>query len=148
MTTQLLQALPRPSARQCLRAALATLFLLGSAGLAQAQVTVNQILFPASVGRTLDMTVSVDYTRLSAAAATITIGIPSQLSINPPSPPAGCTVVAGPTLSCDVPAGLAGDNGVITFQLRGAVLGNFTLLAVGPGAGNTASNNGTVRSSA
>ena len=120
-----------------------------SAGSAFAQVAVNQILFPVNVGRTLDVTVTIDYTRTSAAAAVIQTVIPPQLSFNPPALPAGCvsTLVGGnPAIECTVPAGGAGAAGSLTFQVRGATLGSFSLSAVGTG-GSTASNTGTVRSS-
>ncbi|WP_088278553.1 SdrD B-like domain-containing protein, partial [Ideonella sp. A 288] len=121
------------------------LLLAGGAGSASAQVTVNQILFPSNIGRTLDAVVTIDYTRTNAAAATISTVIPPQLSVNPPAPPAGCSVV-GSAVDCVVPAGAAGDSGTLTFQVRGATLGAFSLVATGTG-GSNASNTGTVRSS-
>ncbi|MFO1326127.1 MAG: SdrD B-like domain-containing protein [Rubrivivax sp.] len=132
--------------RSALRLVLA--LLLPVAG-AQAQVAVNQILFPSNVGRLLDVSVAIDWTRTSGAAAVIQTVIPPQLSIEPPALPAGCvsTVVAGsPAVDCTVPAGAAGASGTLTFQVRGAALGSFSLVATGTG-GSSASNTGTVRSS-
>ncbi len=116
---------------------------------AQAQVTVNQILFPVNIGRTLDATVTVDYTRTTAAPAVIQTIIPSQLGVNPPLPPANCSIVAvgaDTAVECTVPPGGAGSSGTLTFDVRGMVLGAFSLVAVGTG-GSTAGNTGTVRSS-
>lgn len=119
------------------------------AGTAGAQVTVNQILFPVNIGRTLDATVTIDYIRTTGAAATITTVIPAQLAVAPPAPPAGCTAITqagSPAIECTVPPGVAGDAGSLTFPVRGATLGSFSLVAVATG-GSSASNTGTVRSS-
>ena len=59
-----------------LRFALLLLALGVSGGGAVAQVAVNQILFPVNIGRTLDATVSIDFTRTSAAPAVIRTPIP------------------------------------------------------------------------
>ena len=110
------------------RAVARSALLLWGIGLAAttalAQVSVNQVLFPSNIGRTLDATVSIDYTRTSAAAATISVAIPPQLSANPPAPPAGCVAVGSPAmqLDCSVPAGSTGSGGTITFDVRGATL--------------------------
>jgi hypothetical protein len=126
---------------------LALLLCLGlSGGAAVAQVAVNQILFPVNIGRTLDATVSIDYTRTSAALAVIRTPIPAQLGVDPPAPPAGCTVLAGPIVECTVPAGASGSSGSLSFPVRGSTLGSFSLVATATG-GSSASNTGTVRSS-
>jgi uncharacterized repeat protein (TIGR01451 family) len=135
--------------RRLLSHGLTTLLLGIGAGPALAQVTVNQILFPPNIGRTLDATVTIDYVRTSSAAAVITTVIPPQLSVNPPAPPAGCTITAvgpDPAVQCTVPAGVAADAGNLTFQVRGQTLGAFSLVATGTG-GSSANNPGTVRSS-
>ena len=140
--------LSRPTAFD-LRTALRLVGLLAvftGAAPAVAQVAVNQILFPANIGRTLDATVSIDFTRTSAAPAVIRTPIPAQLGVNPPAPPAGCTVTAGPVMECAVPAGAAGSSGSLSFPVRGSVLGSFSLVATATG-GSIASNTGTVRSS-
>ncbi|MFT3818485.1 MAG: SdrD B-like domain-containing protein [Rubrivivax sp.] len=120
-----------------------------AAGSAWGQVAVNQILFPVNIGRTLDATVDVDYTRTSAAAAVVQVPIPPQLGIAPPALPAGCTAIVlggNPAVECTVPPGGAGDAGTLSFQVRGTTLGSFSLVATGTG-GSSASNTGTVRSS-
>jgi uncharacterized repeat protein (TIGR01451 family) len=125
------------------------LLLTLAAGAAFGQVTVNQILFPVNIGRTLDSAVTIDYIRTAATAATITTVIPAQLAVDPPAPPAGCsitTVGGSPAVACTVPAGLAGDTGSLGFTVRGATLGSFSLVATATG-GSSASNTGTVRSS-
>jgi len=136
------------AARPVRRLAFLAAWLL-AAGSAWGQVAVNQILFPVNIGRTLDVTVDIDYTRTSAAAAVIQVAIPPQLGVQPPALPAGCTaiVLAGnPGVECTVPAGGAGTSGTLSFQVRGTTLGSFSLVATGTG-GSSASNTGTVRSS-
>jgi uncharacterized repeat protein (TIGR01451 family) len=137
--------LPRPVRRLAIVAA----WLLASAGSAWGQVAVNQILFPVNIGRTLDATVDIDYTRTSAAAAVIQVPIPPQLGIQPPALPGGCSAIVlggNPAVECTVPAGGAGAAGTLSFQVRGTTLGSFSLVATGTG-GSSASNTGTVRSS-
>ena len=68
-------ALLRRPARPVRRLAIVAAWLLAGAGSAWGQVAVNQILFPVNIGRTLDATVDIDYTRTSAAAAVIQVAI-------------------------------------------------------------------------
>jgi hypothetical protein len=51
---------------------------------AEANVIVNSISVPSSVGRGLDANVDIVWTRINTAAATITTPIPTQLTVNPP----------------------------------------------------------------
>ncbi|MEN9631194.1 MAG: hypothetical protein RJA10_4422, partial [Pseudomonadota bacterium] len=137
---------PRSLTRMARHAAgVLALAALGSPS-AWAQVAVNQVLFPVNIARTLDTTVSIEFTRTSAAPAVIRTPIPSQLSVDPPAPPAGCTVQAGPVMECTVPAGASGSSGTLSFPVRGTNLGSFSLVATATG-GSSASNTGTVRSS-
>ena len=125
---------------------LLALCLLGS-GLAQANVTVNDVTTLTTIGRGQDVNVNIGWTRLDAnPGQTITVPLPAAFTIAPPAVPAGCTLIAGPAVECNVPAGVAADTGTITFQVRGAALGGFNLTATGTG-GSNASVSGTVVSS-
>ena len=122
---------------------LVPLLLSISAG-AQANVTVNSITVPSSVGRGLDVNVDIVWTRINTAAATITTPIPAQLTVNPPTPPAGCTVIAGPSVQCTVPGGQPGSSGTISFQVRGQTIGGFNLVATGTGGSNASISSSVV----
>jgi uncharacterized repeat protein (TIGR01451 family) len=115
---------------------------------AWAQVTVNEIVFPANIGRGLDATVSINYIRTTAAAATISVALPAQLTASAQAPASGCVLVGSPAtqVDCTVPAGSSGDTGTLSFDVQGAVLGGFSLNAIGTG-GSTATNPGTVQRS-
>lgn len=120
--------------------------LLGMAELANAQIIVNSLTVPQNIGRTLDAEVSIAWTRTSAIDAVITTVLPSEISVNPPAPPAGCSVVAGPAMECQVPAGASGSTGIISFNIRGTTVGGFNLTATATG-GSFASSSSNVRSS-
>jgi uncharacterized repeat protein (TIGR01451 family) len=113
--------------------------LLAAPSIAFAQVTVNAVNVQANIGRGQDVTIGLDYTRTNAAAATITVPIPATLSINPPVIPAPCVAIAGPAVQCNVPAGVLGDTGTISFQVRGATTGGVSLTATGTGGSNATS---------
>ncbi|KGK41077.1 hypothetical protein LH51_17565 [Nitrincola sp. A-D6] len=120
--------------------------LLGMTPLVNADVVVNSLTVPQNIGRTLDAEVSIAWTRTSAAAAVITTPLPAQVSVNPPAPPAGCSVIAGPAMQCDVPAGASGAAGVISFSIKGEVVGGFNMTATATG-GSFASGSSNIRSS-
>lgn len=117
--------------------------LLLSAGATHAQVVVNSLSLPATVGRDLDAEVTIAWSRTSSAAAVISTPLPAQVSVNPPAPPAGCSVIAGPAMECTVPAGGAGSTGAIVFSIKGAVVGGFNLTAIATG-GSTGSGSSNV----
>ncbi len=118
--------------------------LLFIAAGAQANVIVNSISVPSSVGRGLDVNVDIVWTRINTAAATITTPIPTQLTVNPPTPPIGCTVIAGPSVLCNVPGGGPGSSGTITFPVRGQTIGGFNLVATGTGGSNASISSSVV----
>ncbi len=134
-----------------LRRALSTprgllLGLLALPLLAQAQVTVNEVRFPTNLGRTLTGTVEIDFARTASGAATIVTAIPSELTVNGATLPAGCALIGPPTaVECVVPGG-AGTSGTLSFPITGSTLGAFNLTAIATG-GSSASNTGIVRSS-
>ncbi len=112
---------------------------------AQANVTLNSVAIPSSVGRTMDVDVDVAYTRTSTSPVSINVTIPPELAVNPPAPPAGCAVT-GNELECSVPAGGVGSTGVITFPVRGQAIGGFNLTAHSTN-GSTAVASSNVRAS-
>lgn len=141
MIKQWMRALRGVGGRAVIGAALAA----AAISQAHAQVTINTINVPNSIGHVMTATISIDYTRSTSAAATVTVPLPAQLQVNPPAPPAGCVFAAG-AVQCEVPAGGPGTTGAITFEVQGAQIGAFNLTATGTG-GSSASNPGAVRSS-
>jgi uncharacterized repeat protein (TIGR01451 family) len=125
---------------------LLTAGLLGSAP-AWAQVAVNQILFPSNIGRALNATVSIDATRTGSLSADITVLLPPQLTAAAPTPASGCVLTGNPATAvvCTVPAGNAGDQVLLNFDVQGTQLGSFNLGA--SSSTSSASNTGTVRES-
>ncbi|GGC88706.1 SdrD B-like domain-containing protein [Undibacterium terreum] len=118
--------------------------MLLSAG-TQAQVVATDVNSAADLGRGQVVNVDVVWSRTATATGDkITIVIPSQLGVNPPTPPAGCVYTA-PNMVCDVPNGSAGASGTISFQVQGVQLGGFNLTATGTSA-PAASFSGTVHS--
>lgn len=129
-----------------LRAAAVCGLLAVATGPAHAQVVVNSLSIPASIGRSLDAEVTISWSRTNSAAAVITTPLPAQISVNPPAPPAGCTVVAGPEMECEVPAGAAGATGAITFSVRGQTVGGFNLTATATGGSSGSGSSNVVNS--
>lgn len=112
---------------------------------AQAQVVAQSVVSAQDLGRGQDVNVTVNWIRdATAAGDKITVVIPTQLTVDPPAPPAGCVYTA-PNMVCDVPDGSIGASGSIVFLVRGAVLGGFNITASGTSPG-LASFSGTVRS--
>jgi uncharacterized repeat protein (TIGR01451 family) len=109
-----------------------------------AQVTVNAVDVQANIGRGQDAVIGLVYTRTGVAPATISLPIPSTISINPPTVPPPCIAIAGPAVECSVPPGGIGDTGTISFLVRGAVTGGVSLTATGS-AGSNATSTSNVR---
>lgn len=107
---------------------------------ALATVVPNSITVSPDIGRGQNVNVSIPWSRTVAGAAeSITVTIPSNVTVDPPAPPAGCSYVA-PIMTCTVPAGGTGATGTITFPIQGAVLGGFNLTAVGTGGSASVSS--------
>ncbi|MEY4414982.1 MAG: hypothetical protein RIQ53_2275, partial [Pseudomonadota bacterium] len=120
---------------------------LGCAGLfaalpVAAQIlTINQIDFPASIGRAsdlaaattpLDATVQVRYLRQLSAATVVRVDLPAVLQVAPPALPAGCqrsTVAGLAGIDCAVAAGAVGSSGSLSFAVRGRQLGGLSMTA-------------------
>ncbi len=112
---------------------------------AQAQVVATSVTSVTDLGRDQIVNVSIDWSRtLAGSGDKITMPMPVQLTVNPPSPPAGCVYTA-PNMVCDVPSGISGDNGTINFSVKGLSLGGFNLTATGTSP-PAATFSGTVRS--
>ncbi|MFZ6748491.1 SdrD B-like domain-containing protein [Undibacterium sp. Ren11W] len=124
---------------------LATSFLGITQAQAQAQVVATSVTSVTDLGRDQIVNVSINWSRtLAGSGDKIIIPIPVQLTVNPPSPPAGCVYTA-PSMVCDVPDGISGDNGTINFSVKGLSLGGFNLTATGTSP-PAATFSGTVRS--
>lgn len=115
------------------------------AGHAQAQVVATSVTSATDLGRGQIVNVSIDWSRTTTATGDkITMPIPAQLTVNPPAPPAGC-VYNAPNMVCNVPDGISGDAGTISFSVKGLALGGFNLTATGTSP-PAATFSGTVRS--
>ncbi|MGV8960174.1 MAG: SdrD B-like domain-containing protein [Stenotrophomonas sp.] len=106
-----------------------------------AAVLANSVSTAADIGIGQDVDVEITWTRTGGSSGdTISVEIPAQLVVDPPSPPSGCTYTA-PNMVCAVPAG---STGTITFPVRGKTTGGFNLVATGT-AMPAASVSGNVR---
>ena len=115
-----------------------------ASGWTHASITLNSLSFPSNIGRGEDVNVDIAWVRTNTAASTFTVPLPANVQVAPPTLPSGCTFAA-PVVSCSVAAGAGGSGGTTTFQVRGAVVGGFSLTASSAGSAD-ASNSGNVTS--